>query len=88
MPNVSKIEHSYSEVRRAKVTLFTKQRPDIREFHIGIDDTDSDIGGCTTYTAAVLFQELFSRGFKPSDFPISAAPNSVLTGVLSGSVIL
>src|SRR5712692_1235599 len=69
MPNVSKIEHSYSEVRRAKVTLFTKQRPDIREFHIGIDDTDSDIGGCTTYTAAVLFQELFSRGFKPSDFP-------------------
>src|SRR5882762_10070360 len=69
MPNVSKIEHSYSEVKRAKVTLPTKQRPDIREFHIGIDDTDSEMGGCTTYTAAVLFQELFSRGFKPSDFP-------------------
>src|SRR6267143_1882862 len=69
MPNVSKIEHSYSEVRRAKVTLLTKQRPDIREFHIGIDDTDSEMGGCTTYTAAVLFQELFNRGFKPSDFP-------------------
>jgi tRNA(Ile2)-agmatinylcytidine synthase len=39
------------------------------EFHIGIDDTDSDKGGCTTYTATVLFEELSSRGFKPSDFP-------------------
>src|SRR5713101_8636878 len=39
------------------------------ELHIGIDDTDSEKGGCTTYTAAVLFQELSSRGFKPSDFP-------------------
>jgi tRNA(Ile2)-agmatinylcytidine synthase len=41
----------------------------LTEFHIGIDDTDSDKGGCTTYTATVLFQELSSRGFKPSDFP-------------------
>ena len=39
------------------------------EFHIGIDDTDSRLGGCTTYTAALLFQELLSNGFKPSDFP-------------------
>ncbi len=39
------------------------------EFHIGIDDTDSRLGGCTTYTAALLFQELVSRGFKPIDFP-------------------
>jgi tRNA(Ile2)-agmatinylcytidine synthase len=39
------------------------------EFHIGIDDTDSRFGGCTTYTAALLFQELLSIGFKPSDFP-------------------
>lgn len=39
------------------------------EFHIGIDDTDSRLGGCTTYTAALLFQELVSKGFKPSDFP-------------------
>ena len=69
MPNVSKIEHSYLEVRRAKVTLLTVQRPDIREFHIGIDDTDSEKGGCTTYTATVLFQDLIRRGFKPSDFP-------------------
>jgi len=41
----------------------------LTEFHIGIDDTDSDKGGCTTYTATVLFQELIERGFKPSDFP-------------------
>ncbi len=39
------------------------------EFHIGIDDTDSRLGGCTTYTATVLFQELVSKGFKPLDFP-------------------
>jgi tRNA(Ile2)-agmatinylcytidine synthase len=39
------------------------------EFHIGIDDTDSRLGGCTTYTAALLFQELLSKGFKPIDFP-------------------
>jgi len=41
----------------------------LTELHIGIDDTDSEKGGCTTYTAAVLFQELLGRGFKPSDFP-------------------
>jgi tRNA(Ile2)-agmatinylcytidine synthase len=41
----------------------------LTELHIGIDDTDSERGGCTTYSATVLFQELFSRGFKPSDFP-------------------
>lgn len=41
----------------------------LTEFHIGIDDTDSDKGGCTTYTATVLYQELVSRGFKPIDFP-------------------
>jgi tRNA(Ile2)-agmatinylcytidine synthase len=41
----------------------------LTEFHIGIDDTDSHNGGCTTYTATVLFQELSGQGFKPSDFP-------------------
>jgi len=41
----------------------------LTEFHIGVDDTDSRLGGCTTYTAAVLFQELVSEGFKPLDFP-------------------
>jgi len=39
------------------------------EFHIGIDDTDSRLTGCTTYTAALLFQELVSKGFKPLDYP-------------------
>jgi tRNA(Ile2)-agmatinylcytidine synthase len=39
------------------------------EFHIGIDDTDSRLAGCTTYTAALLFQELVSEGFRPLDFP-------------------
>jgi tRNA(Ile2)-agmatinylcytidine synthase len=39
------------------------------EFHIGIDDTDSRLGGCTTYAAALLFQELVSKGFKPLDYP-------------------
>jgi tRNA(Ile2)-agmatinylcytidine synthase len=39
------------------------------EFHIGIDDTDSRLGGCTTYATAILFQELVSKGFKPLDFP-------------------
>jgi len=41
----------------------------LTEFHIGIDDTDSRLAGCTTYTAALLFQELVSRGFQPLDFP-------------------
>ena len=39
------------------------------EFHIGIDDTDCRLGGCTTYAAALLFQELVSKGFKPLDYP-------------------
>jgi tRNA(Ile2)-agmatinylcytidine synthase len=39
------------------------------ELHIGIDDTDSKLGGCTTYTAAVIFDELSKRGFRPADFP-------------------
>ena len=39
------------------------------EFHIGIDDTDSESGGCTTYTATLLFDELQRIGIQPSDFP-------------------
>jgi tRNA(Ile2)-agmatinylcytidine synthase len=39
------------------------------EFHIGIDDTDSRLGGCTTHLASSLFQELESRGFEPIDYP-------------------
>ncbi len=41
----------------------------LTELHIGIDDTDSILGGCTTYTAAVIFEELWKRGFVPADFP-------------------
>ena len=39
------------------------------EFHIGIDDTDSRFGGCTTHVASSTFRELESRGFEPSDYP-------------------
>lgn len=39
------------------------------EFHIGIDDTDSRLGGCTTYTASLLFDRLKSQGFEPIDYP-------------------
>jgi tRNA(Ile2)-agmatinylcytidine synthase len=41
----------------------------LTEFHIGIDDTDSQNGGCTTYTAAVLFDQLCERNSGPIDFP-------------------
>jgi tRNA(Ile2)-agmatinylcytidine synthase len=41
----------------------------LTEFHVGIDDTDSELGGCTTYTAALIFEELVERELAPSDFP-------------------
>lgn len=41
----------------------------LTEFHIGIDDTDSVKGGCTTYVAALIFQKLCDRSLIPSDFP-------------------
>lgn len=41
----------------------------LAELHIGIDDTDSALGGCTTYTAALIFDELSNRGFVAADFP-------------------
>ncbi len=41
----------------------------LTEFHIGIDDTDSPLGGCTTYTATLVVQELVRIGIKPADFP-------------------
>jgi tRNA(Ile2)-agmatinylcytidine synthase len=41
----------------------------LTEFHIGIDDTDSRDGGCTTYTATLVFHALCNAGFKPLDFP-------------------
>lgn len=41
----------------------------LTEFHIGIDDTDSRLGGCTTYTASLLYDRLKSKGFAPIDYP-------------------
>ena len=41
----------------------------LTEFHIGIDDTDSKKGGCTTYLASLIFQELCAKGIPPYDFP-------------------
>jgi tRNA(Ile2)-agmatinylcytidine synthase len=41
----------------------------LTEFHIGIDDTDSRDGGCTTYTATLAFQALCKAGLQPLDFP-------------------
>ena len=51
--------------RRAQLPLTTRQT-----MHIGLDDTDSTKGGCTTYLAAVLTEEL-SNKFKVSftDYP-------------------
>src|SRR5712692_4663778 len=41
----------------------------LTEFHIGIDDTDSKLGGCTTYTATLILEELLTRNLGLSDFP-------------------
>jgi tRNA(Ile2)-agmatinylcytidine synthase len=37
--------------------------------HIGIDDTDSVNGGCTTYVAAVAVRELLLKGVRFADYP-------------------
>jgi len=39
------------------------------ELHIGIDDTDSTKGGCTTYIAARLVETLSKMGAKFTDYP-------------------
>ena len=39
------------------------------KLHIGIDDTDSKKGGCTTYIAARLVQELSQIGANFTDYP-------------------
>ena len=38
--------------------------------HIGVDDTDSPTGGCTTYIAALIVEELLKLGCKFVDYPI------------------
>ena len=37
--------------------------------HIGIDDTDSDKGGCTTYIASLLVERLSKIGARFTDYP-------------------
>lgn len=37
--------------------------------HIGIDDTDSPAGGCTTYIAALMVEEILSLGGRFVDYP-------------------
>lgn len=37
--------------------------------HIGFDDTDSRVGGCTTYIAALLVEKLLSVGVEFSEYP-------------------
>jgi len=38
--------------------------------HIGLDDTDSPEGGCTTYVAALLAERLLALGARFIDYPI------------------
>jgi len=40
-----------------------------REYHIGIDDTDSPYGMCTTYVATIIATELVELGCNFIDFP-------------------
>ena len=37
--------------------------------HVGIDDTDSPKGGCTTYVAALLLESLEAKGCRFVDYP-------------------
>ena len=37
--------------------------------HIGLDDTDSPEGGCTTYIGARLVEELDALGVRFTDYP-------------------
>ena len=39
------------------------------EFHIGIDDTDSPRGGCTTYTMSLLSEKLQCNGLEYEGYP-------------------
>lgn len=37
--------------------------------HVGIDDTDSNEGMCTTYLTYLIIEELKTHGISPADFP-------------------
>jgi tRNA(Ile2)-agmatinylcytidine synthase len=47
----------------------TLAQTDIRQMHIGFDDTDSTRQGCTTYVAALLVEELEKLGATFVDYP-------------------
>ena len=38
-------------------------------FHIGVDDTDTVQGGCTTYLATYLIEEIINKGGQIIDLP-------------------
>jgi len=38
--------------------------------YIGIDDTDTNKGGCTTYLASLLLEYIYKLGYKPYDYPL------------------
>ena len=43
--------------------------PNVTEMHIGIDDTDSPHGMCTTYFGAILHTLFVKKGFRRLDYP-------------------
>jgi tRNA(Ile2)-agmatinylcytidine synthase len=58
--------------------------------HIGIDDTDSPEGGCTTYVAALLVERLEAMGCRFLDYPnlLRLNPNAPWKTRGNGSVCL
>jgi len=60
------------------------------KLHIGIDDTDSPKGGCTTYIAALLVEKLESLGARFIDYPnlIRLNPNAPWKTRGNGAVCL
>jgi tRNA(Ile2)-agmatinylcytidine synthase len=58
--------------------------------HIGIDDTDSPEGGCTTYVAALLVERLEAMGCRFVDYPnlLRLNPNAPWKTRGNGSVCL
>ncbi len=58
--------------------------------HIGIDDTDSPEGGCTTYVAALLVEELEGMGCRFVDYPnlLRLNPNAPWKTRGNGSICL
>lgn len=58
--------------------------------HIGIDDTDSPEGGCTTYVAALLVEKLETMGCRFVDYPnlLRLNPNAPWKTRGNGSICL